>query len=102
MHVKRQLDASEEFVLIDVREQSEWAASRIPKAIHIGKGVLERDIETVVPDTNAPIVLYCGGGFRSAIAAASLRSMRYSRVESMDGGFSGWLDAGHAIIEEER
>jgi rhodanese-related sulfurtransferase len=89
----------EGFVLIDVREDSEFARSRIPGADHIGRGVLERDIETQIPDKDADIVLYCGGGFRSALAADSLRKMGYRNVVSMDGGFRAWTSAGLPLDE---
>jgi rhodanese-related sulfurtransferase len=92
VHVR--LQAGEAFILIDVREESEFAVGRLPRAIHIGKGVIERDIEAKVPDPATPIVLYCGGGFRSALAADSLQKMGYTNVISMDGGWSGWLKAG--------
>jgi|SRR5579883_581348 len=82
------------FVLVDVREESEFAAGRIPGAIHIGKGVLERDIETRVPDPHTPLVLYCGGGFRSALAADALQKMGYTNVISMDGGWRVWTEQG--------
>lgn len=85
-----------DFLLIDVREDAEWAHSRIPGAKHLGKGILERDIEELVPDTSAELVLYCGGGFRSALAADALRLMGYSAVSSMDGGLRGWREAGYA------
>ncbi|MGE3314973.1 MAG: rhodanese-like domain-containing protein [Planctomycetaceae bacterium] len=92
--VKQMLDAEKEFVLVDVREESEWNEGRIPGAIHLGKGVIERDIEKTIPDTNTTIVLYCGGGYRSALAAWSLQRMGYCNVISMDGGYKGWKDAG--------
>src|SRR3974377_132806 len=92
--VKRRLDAGERFVLIDVREESEWARGHLPGAIHLGKGVIERDIEQRVPDPGAKLILYCGGGFRSALAADNIQKMGYNNVESMDGGWKGWLDAG--------
>lgn len=95
--VMDRLEAGERFHLIDVREESEWAAGHIPGAEHIGKGVIERDIESLVPDPNAEIVLYCGGGYRSALAARALGQMGYTRVISMDGGFRGWKEAGHPI-----
>jgi len=82
------------FILVDVREESEFAAGRIPGAVHLGKGVIERDIEEKIPDTSAPIVLYCGGGYRSALAALNLQLMGYTNVISMDGGFRGWKEAG--------
>ena len=92
--VKRRIDAGEKFVLVDVREDSEWAMGHLPNAIHLGKGVIERDIEQRVPDTAAKLILYCGGGFRSALVADNLQKMGYTNVESMDGGWKGWLDAG--------
>jgi len=85
--------AGETFHLVDVREESEFAASHVPEAIHLGKGVVERDIEHAIPNTTAAIVLYCGGGYRSALAALNLQLMGYSNVISMDGGFSGWKNA---------
>ncbi len=82
------------FLLVDVREESEFNAARIPGALHIGKGVIERDIEEKIPDAAAPIVLYCGGGYRSALAALNLQQMGYTNVISMDGGFRGWKESG--------
>ncbi len=87
----------DQFVLVDVREESEFNAARIPGAVHIGKGVIERDIEAKIPDTAAPIVLYCGGGYRSALAALNLQQMGYTNVISMDGGFRSWKEAGLAV-----
>ena len=85
--VKRRLDRGDrKFLLVDVREESEWAAGHIPGAIHLGKGVIERDVEQKVPDTNQELVLYCGGGYRSALAADNLQKMGYTNVLSMDGG----------------
>lgn len=95
--VKRKLDAGEHFHLVDVREESEWFKGRIPGALHLGRGILERDIETAIPDQEAEIVLYCGGGFRSALAADNLQRMGYSRVFSMDGGWRGWSEAGFPV-----
>ena len=92
--VKRKLDAGERFHLVDVREESEWAKGRLPGSRHLGKGIIERDVEAVFPDTGAEIVLYCGGGFRSVLAADNLQRMGYTRVSSMDGGFRGWKDSG--------
>ncbi|HJZ54289.1 MAG TPA: rhodanese-like domain-containing protein [Gemmataceae bacterium] len=92
--VKKRLDAGEKFTLVDVREESEYAAGHIPGAVHIGKGVIERDIEAKVPDTATPLVLYCGGGFRSALAADAIQKMGYTNVISMDGGWRGWTAAG--------
>ena len=82
------------FLLVDVREESEWAKGHLPGAVHLGKGVIERDIETHVPDPATEIVLYCGGGYRSALAADALQQMGYTNVASMDGGFRGWKEAG--------
>jgi rhodanese-related sulfurtransferase len=92
--VKRRIDAGEKFVLVDVREDNEWAQGHVPGAVHLGKGIIERDIEARVPDTGAKVVLYCGGGFRSALVADNLQKMGYTNVESMDGGWRGWLEAG--------
>lgn len=89
----------EKFLLIDVREESEFAAGHIPGAVHLSKGVMERDIETRVPDTKTEIVLYCGGGFRSALAADNLQKMGYTNVWSMDGGFRVWKEAGLPITK---
>jgi rhodanese-related sulfurtransferase len=92
--VKRRLEAGEKFLLVDVREDNEWAKGHLPGAVHLGKGIIERDIEQRVPDTGAKVILYCGGGFRSALVADNLQKMGYTNVESMDGGWRGWLDAG--------
>lgn len=92
--VRGRMDRGDRVELVDVREDSEWAAGRIRGARHIGRGVLERDIEKAIPDTNAEIVLYCGGGYRSALAADSLRQMGYTRVLSMAGGWRDWQAAG--------
>jgi rhodanese-related sulfurtransferase len=92
--VKERLDAGERFTLVDVREDNEWDRGRLPGAIHIGKGVIERDIENAVPDKAATLVLYCGGGFRSALAADNLQKMGYTNCISMDGGWRSWTEAG--------
>jgi len=86
--------AGDKFVLIDVREESEWAAGHIPEAIHLGKGIIERDVEAKIPDASTPLVLYCGGGFRSALVADNLQKMGYTNVISMDGGMRGWREKG--------
>jgi rhodanese-related sulfurtransferase len=98
--VKAMLDRGDDFELVDVREESEWAAGHLPTARHIGKGVIERDIETRIPDVERPIVLYCGGGYRSALAALNLQKMGYRNVLSMDGGFRGWTEAGHRVVKD--
>lgn len=87
----------EKFHLIDVREDNEWAKGHLPGATHLGKGIIERDIELLIPDPNAEIVLYCGGGYRSALAADALQRMGYRNVVSMDGGYRGWTEAGHPV-----
>ncbi len=95
--VKKKMDGSGKFVLVDVREESEFAKDHLPGAIHLGKGVIERDIEARVPDLNAEIVLYCGGGFRSALAADNLQKMGYTNVISMDGGIRDWREKGYPL-----
>ncbi|MGL4552861.1 MAG: rhodanese-like domain-containing protein [Gemmataceae bacterium] len=95
--VKARLDAGERPLILDVREESEYAADRVPGAVHVGKGVLERDIEEKVPDPSAEVIVYCGGGFRSALAADALQRMGYTRVISMDGGMRGWRDRGYPV-----
>jgi rhodanese-related sulfurtransferase len=95
--VKTKIDRAEKFVLVDVREESEWARDHLPGAIHLGKGVIERDVEERVPDLNAPVVLYCGGGYRSALAADNLKQMGYRNVLSMDGGIREWRERGFPL-----
>jgi len=97
---KKKLDTGEKMFLVDVREESEWARGHIPNAIHLGKGIIERDIETAIPEKSATIVLYCGGGFRSALAADNLQRMGYSNVISMDGGWREWTQAGFPTIKD--
>jgi rhodanese-related sulfurtransferase len=97
---KKRIDAGEKIYLVDTREESEWARGHIPGAIHLSKGVIERDIEKAIPDRDGTIVLYCGGGFRSALAADNLQKMGYQNVISMDGGWRGWTEAGFPIIRE--
>ncbi len=98
--VKTRLDREAAFHLVDVREESEWAAGHLPRAVHLGKGIIERDIEQLIPDTRAEIVLYCGGGFRSALAADALRKMGYENALSMDGGIRGWREAGFLVAKD--
>jgi rhodanese-related sulfurtransferase len=95
--IKARLDRGESLTLFDVREESEYAADHIPGAKHVGKGVIERDIESIVPDTATEIVLYCGGGYRSALAAENLQKMGYTNVISMDGGIRGWREMGYPL-----
>ncbi len=95
--IKKRLDRGDRFVLIDVREESEYAKDHLPGAKHLGKGIIERDIETLVPDPAGEIVLYCGGGFRSALAADNLQRMGYKNVLSMYGGIRVWREKGHPL-----
>jgi rhodanese-related sulfurtransferase len=95
--VQQKLARKEPFHLVDVREESEWARGHLPSAEYLGRGILERDIEKRIPDTTEEIVLYCGGGFRSALAAENLQKMGYTNVWSMDGGFRGWKEAGGEV-----
>jgi rhodanese-related sulfurtransferase len=97
--IKRRLDRGDRFTLVDVREESEYAKDHLPGAIHLGKGVIERDIEQKVPDTSAEVVLYCGGGFRSALAADNLQKMGYSNVVSMDGGVREWREKKYPMTD---
>ena len=96
--VKQRRDQGEAFHLVDVREDNEWERSHLPGAIHLGKGIIERDIERTIPDTSAEIVLYCGGGYRSAMVADNLQKMGYTNVISMDGGFTAWKNAGYPLV----
>jgi rhodanese-related sulfurtransferase len=91
--VKRSGDKGEDFLLVDTREDSEWAAGHAAGSIHLGKGVIERDIEQQVPDNSKKLVLYCGGGFRSALAADALQKMGYTNVYSLAGGWRAWNQA---------
>jgi rhodanese-related sulfurtransferase len=98
--VKKKIDAGDKIILVDTREDVEWARGHAAGAIHLGKGVIERDIENVIPNKEATIVLYCGGGFRSALAADNVQKMGYSNVISMDGGWKGWTEAGLPTIKD--
>jgi rhodanese-related sulfurtransferase len=98
--VKAKLDRGEPIHVVDVREESEWAKDHLPGALYLGKGIIERDVEQRLPDTNAQIVLYCGGGFRSALAADNLQKMGYTKVFSMDGGIRDWRQKGLPLVKE--
>lgn len=98
--VKDKLDHGEKFLVVDVREESEFAKDHLPGAIHLGKGIIERDIEARVPDLNTRMVLYCGGGFRSALAADNLQKMGYTNVISMDGGIRGWRERSFPLTQD--
>jgi rhodanese-related sulfurtransferase len=98
--IKDRLDRGDKFTLVDVREESEFAKDHLPGAIYLGKGIIERDIEARVPDPNTELVLYCGGGFRSALAADNLQKMGYSNVISMDGGVREWRDKKYPMVRD--
>jgi rhodanese-related sulfurtransferase len=95
--VRRKQEAGDRFHLIDVREDNEWERGRAKGAIHLGKGIIERDIENAIPDHQSEIVLYCGGGYRSALAADALQKMGYENVISMDGGWKRWVELGYPV-----
>lgn len=97
--IKTRLDRGDKFTLVDVREESEYAKDHLPGAIHLGKGVIERDIEARVPDLGTELVLYCGGGFRSALAADNLQKMGYTNVISMDGGIRDWREKNYPLTK---
>jgi rhodanese-related sulfurtransferase len=95
--VNQRIASGERLHLLDVREESEWSRGHLPGAVHLGKGVIERDVEERFPDPSTELILYCGGGFRSALAADNLQKMGYTNVKSMDGGWRGWTDAGLSV-----
>lgn len=98
--VKKRLDHGDKLLLVDVREESEFAKDHLPGAIHLGKGIIERDIEARVPELNTEMILYCGGGFRSALAADNLQKMGYTNVISMDGGIRGWREKNYPLAKD--
>jgi rhodanese-related sulfurtransferase len=98
--VKKRMDSGDKLLLVDVREESEYARDHLPGAIHLGKGVIERDIEVRVPELDAEMILYCGGGFRSALAADNLQKMGYTNVISMDGGIRGWREKSYPLVKD--
>ena len=100
--VKQWIDARQELTLVDVREESEWAHGHLPGAVHLGKGVIERDIEQAFPDKQSRLVLYCGGGFRSALAADNLQKMGYTNVHSLHGGFREWQEKQLPIVSDDK
>jgi rhodanese-related sulfurtransferase len=95
--IKARLDRKDKFVLVDVREDREYAADHIVGAVHLGKGIIERDIEAKYPELDTELVLYCGGGFRSAMAADNLQKMGYTNVISMDGGIREWREKSYPL-----
>lgn len=100
--VKARLDRGESLTLVDVREESEFAKDHLPGAVHLGKGILERDAELRFPDPRQELILYCGGGFRSALAAEALQKMGYTNVLSMDGGIREWRGKGYPLTTPGR
>lgn len=90
----------EKFILVDTREDNEWARGHLPDAVHLSKGIIERDIEQAIPDKDAPIVCYCGGGFRSALVCDNLQKMGYTNAVSLDGGFRGWAGRGLPVKQD--
>jgi len=97
--VKARMDRGERLLIVDVREESEYAKDHLPGAIHLGKGIIERDIEARVPELNTEMILYCGGGFRSALAADNLQKMGYTNVISMDGGIRDWREKSYPLTK---
>ncbi len=100
LETRKKLEAGQVFQFIDVREDNEWQQGRAVGALHLGKGIIERDIEGTIPELNTEIVLYCGGGFRSALAADALQKMGYTNVYSMAGGYKEWLKQQGPIEKE--
>jgi rhodanese-related sulfurtransferase len=98
--VREKQKSDDDFVLLDVREQDEWEKTRIAGAEYLGKGVIERDVEEEYPDVDQELILYCGGGYRSALAADNLQKMGYRNVKSLAGGFRSWTEAGYPIQKE--
>ncbi|MCE3045726.1 MULTISPECIES: rhodanese-like domain-containing protein [Legionella] len=97
--LKEKMDSNESFQLIDVRETNEWETGHIPGAVHLGKGIIERDIEKQISDLKTPIVVYCSGGFRCALVADNLQAMGYEQVYSLESGSQGWIDAGFNLVK---
>ena len=93
--VKARLEKGEKLLIVDTREDNEWEKGRIAGSVHLGKGIIERDVDSAVPDKNTEIILYCGGGFRSALSADNLQKMGYKNVVSMDGGWRRWKELGY-------
>ena len=98
--VKTRMDRGDKFMLVDVREESEFAKDHLPGAVHLGRGIIERDIEARVPELGTEMILYCGGGFRSALAADNLQKMGYTNVISMDGGIRGWREKNYPLVTD--
>lgn len=97
--LKSKIDNNEKLIIIDVRETNEWETGKIPNAIHLSKGIIERDIEKIITDNQSNIVVYCSGGYRCALVADTLQKMGYTNVFSLDTGLQGWLDAGYSLVK---
>ncbi|CCD05833.1 TPA: rhodanese-like domain-containing protein [Legionella pneumophila] len=97
--LKSKIDNNEKLIIIDVRETDEWETGKIPNAIHLSKGIIERDIEKIITDNQSNIVVYCSGGYRCALVADTLQKMGYTNVFSLDTGLQGWLDAGYSLVK---
>ncbi len=97
--LKSKIDNNEKLIIIDVRETDEWKTGKIPNAIHLSKGIIERDIEKIITDNQSNIVVYCSGGYRCALVADSLQKMGYTNVSSLDTGLQGWLEAGYNLVK---
>jgi len=97
--LKSKIDNNEKLIIIDVRETDEWETGKIPNAIHLSKGIIERDIEKIITDNQSNIVVYCSGGYRCALVADSLQKMGYTNVLSLDTGLQGWLEAGYSLVK---
>jgi len=100
IHVNHLMQTNQLPLFIDVREDNEWQKDHLPYAKHMGRGIIERDIETAVPDKNTTIILYCGGGYRSILVAESLQKMGYKNMISMAGGYRGWKEQGYLLVKD--
>jgi len=100
LELRQKLDAHKNMHLIDVREDNEWITGCIPSAVHLGKGIIERDIEKTFPNKEELIIVYCSGGNRSALVAERLQTMGYSVVYSLESGLQGWLNSGYSVHEQ--
>ena len=98
--VRNKIELSQNFILVDVREDREWVQGNIPSSIHIGKGAIERDVASLIPNQETEVVLYCQGGYRSALAGENLKAMGYKNVLSMSGGFSDWVNNNFPVNQE--
>ncbi|HAT8179708.1 TPA: sulfurtransferase [Legionella pneumophila] len=97
--LKNKIDNNEKLIIIDVREADEWETGKIPNAIHLSKGIIERDIEKIITDSQTNIVVYCSGGYRCALVADNLQRMGYTNVSSLNTGLQGWLEAGYSLVK---